>query len=72
MMEEVAVIAATPAGESETAKKLQELENRLDQAVIQCNEVTHIRKVYEAIIEKLQEVNPAHFLIKKVLLHKFI
>ena len=62
MMEEVAAIAATPAGESETAKKLQELENRLDQAVIQCNEVTHIRKVYEAIIEKLQEVNPARFL----------
>lgn len=56
MMEEAAVVAATPAGESESAKKLQELENRLDRAVIQCNEVTHIRKVYEAIIDKLQQV----------------
>ena len=61
MMEEAATIAATPAGESEAAKKLQELENRLDRAVIQCNEVTHIRKVYEAIIDKLQQVS-AYFL----------
>ena len=50
------VIKSTPSGDSEDAKLLRQLENRLDKAVIKNNEATHIRKTYEIILEKLQEV----------------
>lgn len=56
MKEETASINSTPAGESEAARQLRELENRLDRAVIQCNEAAHIRKIYQSILEKMQEV----------------
>ena len=48
---------STPSGDSEDAKMLRQLENRLDKAVIKNNEATHIRKTYELILQKLQEVS---------------
>ncbi len=51
-----AVIASTPAGDSTNAKLLRQLENRLDKAVIKSNEAAHIRKTYEIILQKLQDV----------------
>ena len=61
MGEEAAAISSTPARESEGAKKLRELENRLDRAIIQCNEAAHVRKIYQRILEKMLEVqaNPS-------------
>lgn len=50
-------LASTPSGDSEEAKSLRQLENRLDKAVIKNSEAKHIRKTYEAIIQKLQEVS---------------
>ncbi|XP_064395156.1 outer dynein arm-docking complex subunit 3-like isoform X2 [Halichondria panicea] len=49
------MILSTPAGDSEEAKQLRQLENRLDKAVIKNNEASHIRKTYEVILQKLQE-----------------
>ena len=51
------MILSTPAGDSEEAKQLRQLENRLDKAVIKNNEASHIRKTYEIILQKLQEVS---------------
>ena len=56
MQKEKEIILSTPAGVSEAAKHLQQLENRLDKVVVKCSEVGHIRKTYGTIIEKLQEV----------------
>ena len=56
MESESEVIASTPAGDSEDATSLRQLENRLDKAIIKCNEAGHIRKTYETILQKLQEV----------------
>ena len=56
MMSEAQAINSTPAGDSEAAKNVRQLENRLDKAVIKCNEAKHIRKTYETILQKLQEV----------------
>ena len=58
-------LAATPSGDSEEAKTLRQLENRLDKAVIKNNEAKHIRKMYEAIIQKLQEVSRVAISLKK-------
>ena len=51
-------IEATPAGDSEAASQVRQLENRLDKVVVKCSEASHIRKTYEMILEKLQEVSP--------------
>lgn len=51
------VLAGMPGGVSSEAKTLRQLENRLDKAVIKNNEAKHIRKAYEAIIQKLQDVS---------------
>ncbi len=56
MEQETATSKATPTGDSEDDKRLRQLENRLDKAVIKCNEASHIRKTYEVILQKLQEV----------------
>ena len=56
MTGEAQAINSTPAGDSEAAKIVRQLENRLDKAVIKCNEAKHIRKTYETILQKLQEV----------------
>ena len=48
--------AASPDDDSEDARLHRQLENRLDKAVIKCNEAKHIRKTYELILEKLQDV----------------
>ncbi len=56
MMGDAQAINSTPAGDSEAAKNVRQLENRLDKAVIKCNEAKHIRKTYETILQKLQEV----------------
>ena len=56
MTSEAQAINSTPAGDSEAAKNVRQLENRLDKAVIKCNEAKHIRKTYETILQKLQEV----------------
>ncbi len=56
MEQESASSKATPTGDSEDAKRLRQLENRLDKAEIKCNEAKHIRKTYEVILQKLQEV----------------
>ena len=47
---------SSPSDDSEDAQLLRQLENRLDKAVIKCNEAKHIRKTYELILEKLQQV----------------
>ena len=57
MEKESQAIMATPSGESTEAKKLKELENRLDHTIIQCNEANHIRNIYENILDKLQQVS---------------
>lgn len=49
-------LAATPGGSSKEAKNLRQLENSLDKAVIKNSEAKHIKKAYEAIIQKLQDV----------------
>ena len=56
MTGEAQAINSMPAGDSEAAKTVRQLENRLDKAVIKCNEAKHIRKTYETILQKLQEV----------------
>lgn len=48
---------STPCSDSEDSKMLRQLENRLDKAVIKNNEAAHIRKTYESIIQKLQNVS---------------
>lgn len=53
---EAEAINSTPAGDSDAAKSVRQLENRLDKAVIKCNEAKHIKKTYETILQKLQEV----------------
>ncbi len=53
---ETQAIIATPSGESTEAKNLREIENQIEQAVIQCNEAEYIRKIYEAVLEKMQQV----------------
>lgn len=50
-------LAGIPSGISAAAKNQRQLENRLDKAVIKNNEAKHIKKTYEAIIQKLQEVS---------------
>ena len=54
---EADLINSTPAGDSEAAKNVRQLENRLDKAVIKCNEAKHIKQTYETILQKLQEVS---------------
>ena len=56
MKQEVQASRDTPTEDSEDAKRLRQLENRLDKAVIKCNEARHIRKTYEVILQRLQEV----------------
>ena len=56
MEEETRSIKSTSVGESVAAKQLRNLENDLDRAIINCSETTHIRKIYEGILEKLQQV----------------
>lgn len=56
MHQETQSTVATPAGDSEDSQRLRQLENRLDKAIIKNNEARHIRKTYEAILQKLQEV----------------
>ena len=56
MEEEAAACSITPTGVNEAVKTLRELENRLDRAVIQCNEAAHVRKIYQQILDKMQEV----------------
>ena len=59
MENEADMINSTPTGDSEAAKQVRQLENRLDKAVIKCNEAKHIKKTYESILQKLQEVSCA-------------
>ena len=51
------LLSAIPRGVSKEAKDIRQLENRLDKAVIKNNEAKHIKKAYETIIQKLQEVS---------------
>ena len=44
------------AGDSDDAQRLRQLENRLDKVVIKNSESKFIRKTYQAIIQKLQDV----------------
>lgn len=55
MQAEAGAIAATPAGNSQEATELRQMENRLNKAVIKCNEARHIQKTYKAILQKLDE-----------------
>lgn len=57
MQGERKAIESTPAGDSETASQLRQLENRLDKVVVKCSEASHIRKTYETILQKLQAVS---------------
>ena len=57
MDQERRAIEETPAGDSEAASQVRQLENRLDKVVVKCGEASHIRKTYEMILEKLQEVS---------------
>ena len=58
---EAQLIASTPAGDSVEAQQKRQLENRLDKAIIKCNEAAHISKAYSIILEKLEDVrNTAH------------
>lgn len=70
MNTEEELIASTPTGDSANAKLLRQLENRLDKAVIKSNEATHIRKTYEVILQKLQDVSstilPSFLLIRVI------
>ena len=56
MEKEAAAVMATPVGDSAEAQKLRTLENRLEKSMIKCNEATHIKKTYEFIEQKLQQV----------------
>ena len=56
MREERAATESAPAGDSEAASQLRQLENRLDKMVVKCSEASHIRKTYEMILQKLEEV----------------
>ena len=56
MQQEAEAVSATPVGDSVEAQKLRMLENRLEKAIVKCNESTHISKTYEYIVQKLQEV----------------
>ena len=56
MEAETQAILATPAGESKEAKRLREIEGQIERAVIQTLEADYIRKIYEAVLEKLQKV----------------
>lgn len=56
MQAETEAIAASPAGNSEEATDLRQMENRLNKAIIKCNEARHIHKTYKAILQKLEEV----------------
>ena len=47
---------ATPAGDSPAAHLCKDLENRLDKAIIRCNEANHVKKIYQQVVEQLQEV----------------
>ena len=47
---------ATPAGDSPAAHVCKDLENRLDKAIIRCNEANHVKKIYQQVVEQLQEV----------------
>ena len=60
MQQEAESVLSTPAGDSEDAQQLRQLENRLDKAIIKNNETSHIRKTYEVILQKLQEVRDLH------------
>ena len=59
-VEETALSSFT-AGDSDDAQRLRQLENRLDKVVIKNNESKFIRKTYQAIIQKLQEVGCLDF-----------
>lgn len=56
MQQETQSTVASPAGDSEDNQQLRQLENRLDKAIIKNNEARHIRKTYEAILQKLHKV----------------
>ena len=56
MQEERTATETVPAGDSEAASQLRQLENRLDKMVVKCSEASHIRKTYEMILQKLEEV----------------
>ncbi|XP_013412590.1 coiled-coil domain-containing protein 151 [Lingula anatina] len=55
MVKDASDAVATDAGESEAAANLRNLENRLDKAVLKCNEAEQIRRTYEQIKSKLEE-----------------
>lgn len=55
MQGERKAIETAPAGDSEAASQLRQLENRLDKVVVKCSEASHICKTYEMILQKLQE-----------------
>lgn len=57
MESDEAFLTGGPSGDSEDGQKLRQLENRLDKVVIKNNESKYIRKTYQAILEKLQEVH---------------
>lgn len=57
MQGERRAIETAPAGDSEASSQLRQLENRLDKVVVKCSEASHIRKTYEMILQKLQEVS---------------
>ena len=58
---EAVVLSATPSGDSKEAKTLRQLENSLDKAVIKNSEAKHIKKSYDAIIQKLEDVCDGYF-----------
>jgi len=55
MVKDASEAVATDAGESEDAKNLRNLENRLDKAELKCNEAEQIKKTYLQIKAKLEE-----------------
>ena len=57
MEKETQAIVATPNGESAGARKLKEIENHIDQTVIKCSEAEYIKKIYEAVLNKLHQVS---------------
>lgn len=50
-------LSSFTAGDSSDAQRLRLLENRLDKVVIKNNESKFIRKTYQSIIQKLQDVS---------------
>lgn len=56
MASDTEILSSTPNEVSLNTKNLRQLENSLDKAVIKNNEAKHIKKTYESIIQKLQEV----------------